>query len=204
MQGVTIEGGFVLHLTSLIHSSTQKCKNLSISRKKRWPQGGHGRLAAHGRIRPRWPHTATTGNTGLGLVGACCFCCNDSIVYSHSLPVLRLYSTVSGLVLTSTLFVPSPNIAPMNLSCTCVQSAALDGHCVAFRRPHIKGVHVQPSCAADEGVLQLRLHGSRYAEGTARSQLMQTLQATPGCLMWGTRGASGAAPAVHAQPLQAD
>jgi hypothetical protein len=66
MQGVTFEGGFVLHLTSpdpFIHSEMQKIFQFH---EKRWPQGGRGRLAAHGRIRPRWPHTATTGNTGRG------------------------------------------------------------------------------------------------------------------------------------------
>jgi hypothetical protein len=54
MQGVTFEGGFVLHLTSLIHSSTQKCKNLSISRKK-----GGRRVAAAVR-----PPTAEYGHGG--------------------------------------------------------------------------------------------------------------------------------------------
>jgi hypothetical protein len=54
MQGVTFEGGFELHLTSLIHSSTQKCKNLSISRKK-----GGRRVAA-----AVWPPTAEYGHGG--------------------------------------------------------------------------------------------------------------------------------------------
>jgi hypothetical protein len=54
MQGVTFEGGFVLHLTSLIHSSTQKCKNLSLSRNK-----GGRRVAA-----AVWPPTAEYGHGG--------------------------------------------------------------------------------------------------------------------------------------------
>jgi hypothetical protein len=59
VQGVTFEGGFVLHLTSLIHSSSQNCKILNFHEKS-WPL-----KATYGQYWQHWPElTAVTGQGG--------------------------------------------------------------------------------------------------------------------------------------------